>query len=245
MKPWPGERAETNRWMFGDRKNPWGSVSGKKYVRRGPMSTVLGCPPKRGVTDPPDSTLLLLTAPVKASLIPASRRLSTEFSEGFGSLPRRVAPHGEACYTFSSPPIPFEPSLPPGEALAMVAIKVKTILVAEDSADTRTVLSRVLTSLGYRVVEAADGEAAVEAARKVCPDLVLMDLNMPVMDGLAATERIRQLKDECGNIPVIAVTAFDYHGIREAALEVGCVAYLLKPLALDELESVIAGLLAD
>lgn len=127
----------------------------------------------------------------------------------------------------------------------MVAIKPKTVLVAEDSADTRAVLSRVLTSFGYHVVEAADGEAAVEAARRVCPDLVLMDLNMPVMDGLAATERIRQLRDECGNIPIVAVTAFDTYGMREAALEAGCDAYLLKPLALDELESVVTGLLVE
>ena len=127
----------------------------------------------------------------------------------------------------------------------MVAIKPKSVLVAEDSADTRAVLSRVLTSFGYHVVEAADGEAAVEAARRVCPDLVLMDLNMPVMDGLAATERIRQLRDECGNIPIVAVTAFDTYGMREAALEAGCDAYLLKPLALDELESVVTGLLVE
>lgn len=76
-----------------------------------------------------------------------------------------------------------------------------------------------------------------------CPDLVVVDLNMPVMDGLAATERNRGLKDRCGNVPVVAVTAFDTYGMREAATEVGCNAYLLKPLDLDELESVIAGLL--
>jgi CheY-like chemotaxis protein len=93
------------------------------------------------------------------------------------------------------------------------------------------------------VVEAADGSEAVEAALSVYPDLVVMDLNMPIMDGLAATERIRELKDRCGNIPVVAVTAFDTYGMREAALEAGCNAYLLKPLVLDELETVIAGLL--
>ena len=122
----------------------------------------------------------------------------------------------------------------------MIAVQTKTVLLAEDSADTRVVLSRALASFGYLVIEAADGEAAVEAARRLCPDLVLMDLNMPVMDGLAATERIRRLRDECGDIPVVAFTAFDTYGMREAALEAGCDAYLLKPLDLDELESVIA-----
>jgi CheY-like chemotaxis protein len=117
--------------------------------------------------------------------------------------------------------------------------------VAEDSADTRAVLCRVLASYGYRVVEAADGREAVEAAVRECPDLVVMDLNMPVMDGLAATERIRELRDKCGDVPIVAVTAFDTYGMREAALEAGCTAYLLKPLVLDELESVVAGLLVD
>jgi CheY-like chemotaxis protein len=118
-----------------------------------------------------------------------------------------------------------------------------TILVAEDSADTRALLIRALSAHGYRVVEAADGREAVELAVSECPDLVVMDLNMPIMDGFAATERIRELKDRCGEIPVVAVTAFDTYGMRDAAQEVGCNAYLLKPLALDELESVIAGLL--
>jgi len=125
-----------------------------------------------------------------------------------------------------------------------IALGQKTVLVAEDSADTRAVLRRVLASYGYRVVEAADGGEAVELAMRECPDLVLMDLNMPVMDGLAATERIRELKDRCGDVPIVAVTAFDTYGMREAALEAGCDAYLLKPLALDELESVVAALLA-
>ena len=125
------------------------------------------------------------------------------------------------------------------------ALGQKTVLVAEDSADTRAVLRQVLASYGYRVVEAADGGEAVETAVRVCPDLVVMDLNMPVLDGLAATERIRELRDRCGDVPIVAVTAFDTYGMREAAFEAGCNAYLLKPLALDELESVVAGLLVD
>jgi CheY-like chemotaxis protein len=119
-----------------------------------------------------------------------------------------------------------------------------TVLVAEDSADTRAVLRHALASYGYRVMEAADGREAVEAAQSECPDLVVMDLNMPVMDGLAATERIRELRDRCGDVPIVAATAFDTYGMREAAMEAGCDAYLLKPLDLDELESVIARLLS-
>jgi CheY-like chemotaxis protein len=64
------------------------------------------------------------------------------------------------------------------------------------------------------------------------------------MDGLAATERIRELKEKCGDVAIVTVTAFDTYGMREAAVEAGCDAYLLKPLALDELEAVVAGLLS-
>lgn len=120
-----------------------------------------------------------------------------------------------------------------------------TVLVADDSSDTRAVLCRTLSRRGYRVVEAADGREAVEVAQRECPALIVMDLNMPVMDGLAATERIRELRERCGDVAIVAVTAFDTYGMREAALEAGCNAYLLKPLVLDELESVVAGLLAD
>jgi len=118
-----------------------------------------------------------------------------------------------------------------------------TILIAEDSADTRAVLRHALASYGYQVIEAGNGREAVEAALSECPDLVLMDLNMPVLDGLAATERIRELRERCGKVPIVAATAYDTYGMREAAFEAGCNAYLLKPLDLDELEAVIAGLL--
>jgi CheY-like chemotaxis protein len=101
------------------------------------------------------------------------------------------------------------------------ALAQKTILVAEDSADTRAVLCRTLAYQGYRVVEAGDGGEAVEVAVRECPDLVVIDLNMPVMDGLAATEKIREMKERCGDMPVVVVTAFDTYGMREAASETG------------------------
>lgn len=129
--------------------------------------------------------------------------------------------------------------MPKTGPLAMPA----TILIAEDSADTRAVLGRALASYGYRVVEAEDGREAVELAQSECPDLIVMDLNMPVMDGLAATERIRELRERCGDVPIVAATAFDTYGMREAALEAGCTAYLLKPLDLDEFETLVARLL--
>ncbi|MCA1636011.1 MAG: response regulator [Acidobacteria bacterium] len=121
----------------------------------------------------------------------------------------------------------------------------KTILIVDDSADTREILRRTLAAEGYYVIEAADGREAVETAERECPDLILMDLNMPVLDGLAAIARIRELTERCGDVPIVAVTAFDTYGMKEAALEVGCDAYLLKPIAVDEIRGVIDGLLFD
>ena len=119
-----------------------------------------------------------------------------------------------------------------------------TVLVADDFEDTRALLRRMLESHNCRVVEAADGLEAVEMARRACPNLILMDLNMPMLDGLAAAEQIRSCQEGCRGVPILAITAFDTYGMREAALEAGCDAYLLKPLALDELEAVVARLLA-
>src|SRR5947209_7469700 len=113
------------------------------------------------------------------------------------------------------------------------------ILVVDDSDDTRLVLRRLLEARDYRVVEAADGREAVEAARRECPDLILMDLNMPLMDGLEATRRIRECKELCQSVPVLAFTAFDTYGMEQAALEAGCSGYLRKPLDPGEVERIL------
>ena len=118
-----------------------------------------------------------------------------------------------------------------------------TVLVVDDHDDSRTMFRRLVESLGFAVAEALDGEAAVEAARVVCPDLVLLDLNMPRMDGLEAAERIRALKKECQGVVISAVTAYDTYGIKEAALEAGCDAYMTKPVEMDELEREISRLM--
>src|SRR5687767_6696898 len=91
------------------------------------------------------------------------------------------------------------------------------ILVVDDHGDTRIFLRRLLENHGYRVAEAADGRQAVEAARHECPDLILMDLNLPGVDGVEATRLIRELKDMC-HVPVIAVTAHDSEEYRRSAI---------------------------
>ena len=102
------------------------------------------------------------------------------------------------------------------------------ILVVDDHGDTRLFLRKLLGHYGYRVAEAADGRQAVEAARRECPDLILMDLNLPGVDGVEATRLIRELKGLC-HVPVVAVTAHDTEEYRRSAILAGCNDYVPKP----------------
>lgn len=115
----------------------------------------------------------------------------------------------------------------------------KSVLVVEDSDETRMMLTRMLHGEGYKPVEARNGVEALEKVDEVSPDLIIMDLNMPHLDGLTTTERIRQFRAKQAQIPIVAITAFDTFGMKEAALEAGCNEYLLKPLDLDQLGSLL------
>ena len=117
------------------------------------------------------------------------------------------------------------------------------VLVVDDFDDSRYIFRRLMESKGCEVVEAADGEDAVEVARRECPGLILMDLNMPVLDGLAAAHRIRRLKEECSDAVIIAITAFDTYGMRDAAIEAGCDEYFTKPLEIEDLYATLRKLL--
>jgi CheY-like chemotaxis protein len=114
-----------------------------------------------------------------------------------------------------------------------------TILLVEDSDDGRQVLRLTLESWGYRVMEARDGREAVEAARGRCPDIILMDLNMPRMDGLSAAKLIRDCREPCRDVPIVAITAFDVYGMRDAALEAGCDDYITKPINYEVLDETV------
>ncbi len=106
-----------------------------------------------------------------------------------------------------------------------------TLLVAEDIPDHREVLTTLLHRSGYRVVEAATGPQALAVARSEHPDLILMDLSLPEIDGWEATRRLKADPDLAG-IPVIAVSAHALPEDAEAAAAAGCVEYITKPIAL-------------
>jgi CheY-like chemotaxis protein len=118
----------------------------------------------------------------------------------------------------------------------------QTVLLVEDTEDNRFMMRRLLEMTGYRVVEAMNGEEAVKLAKTESPNLILMDLSLPVIDGLAATRLIRKLP-EFKSTPIIAVSAHDTTDFQSEAIEAGCNTYVTKPIDFNELEELIAKLL--
>jgi len=104
----------------------------------------------------------------------------------------------------------------------------KTVLLVEDNEDNRIVYSTILQHFGYRVMEALNGEEGIAKARAERPDLILMDISIPVIDGWEATQVLKRDPDTKA-IPIIALTAHALSSDREKAMEVGCDSYLAKP----------------
>ncbi len=106
----------------------------------------------------------------------------------------------------------------------------KRILVIEDTEDNRQILRDLLTAAGFELIEAVDGAAGVAMAREHCPDLILMDIQLPVIDGYEATRRIKADPALAG-IPVIAVTSYALSGDEEKTRAAGCDGYIAKPFS--------------
>ncbi|HEX3143057.1 MAG TPA: response regulator [Pyrinomonadaceae bacterium] len=114
----------------------------------------------------------------------------------------------------------------------------KLFLVVEDFEDSRFMMRRLLEMAGYDVLEASDGEQAVTMAVESRPVLILMDLSLPKLDGLAATRQIRQKKG-LKRVPIVAVSAHDSPESRTEALEAGCDEYVTKPIDFDNLHAIL------
>ena len=110
----------------------------------------------------------------------------------------------------------------------------KRILIVEDQEDNRTIMRDVLSTVGYDLIEALNGEDAVRLAQSEQPDLVLMDIQMPVLDGYEATRRIKAIA-ELRSIPIIAVTSYALSGDEAKARAAGCDGYIAKPFSPREL----------
>ena len=118
------------------------------------------------------------------------------------------------------------------------------ILVIEDNEDNRQIIRDLLDSLGYELIEAVDGEQGVAMAQSHRPDLILMDIQLPEMDGYEATRRIRAVP-ELKAVPVIAVTSYALSGDEAKARDAGCDGYVAKPFSPRELLAKIREFLAD
>lgn len=185
---------------------------------------------------------------------PEHARFCVNCGEPFAQPPVKAT----VALSASEPPPPskvqlIEPSISITPETTPLAIEHNTrqftpgdflVMVVDDMVDNLVVISLHLQQEGYRVVTAADGEEAIRVAALSQPDLILMDISMPGLDGLGAT---RQLREHPGlsSIPVIAVTAFGTDGFRRAAYDAGLDGYLTKPLDFKRLDDLVRSLLPE
>ena len=120
----------------------------------------------------------------------------------------------------------------------------RAVLLVEDNLHNRRIFSGILTHFGFEVREATDGEEALEMVQADPPDLILMDLSLPVMDGWEATRRIKAIP-KLQHIPILALTAHAMAGDRERALEAGCDGYLSKPISPKAVATEVERVLAE
>lgn len=114
----------------------------------------------------------------------------------------------------------------------------KKILIVEDYDDTRNFMKFLLETNGYQVIEARDGIEALDRYKEQHPDIVLMDISLPIVDGLTATKAIRELEEGSSKLPIIAITAFGKFYYKQA-IEAGCNELIDKPVDFETIESVL------
>jgi CheY-like chemotaxis protein len=120
---------------------------------------------------------------------------------------------------------------------------IAPVLIVDDNNDNLVLISLTLQDFGYRIITAKDGEEAIQVAALTRPQLILMDIAMPRMDGLDATRRLRQ-DVNFQEVPVVALTAFNTDGFRRAAAEAGFDGYLTKPIDFERLRRLMNALLS-
>jgi CheY-like chemotaxis protein len=153
-----------------------------------------------------------------------------------------------SCFWFEIPtgavagnPAPVQPAQVPAATLSSSNRKLN-VLVAEDNAINQQVVRAMLVRAGHTVKIVADGEEAVAAVKQDHFDIVLMDIQMPVLDGLGATRQIRAMEPPKGRIPIVALTADAMTGAREHYIKAGMDGYLAKPMRFRELMEIVQAL---
>ena len=139
----------------------------------------------------------------------------------------------------SSPPVPMQPPSPPEPLALEPGPRPLRILVAEDAPAAQIVLQRMVEAMGHQARGCDNGALAVEAVQNGDVDLVLMDVHMPVMDGLEAAKAIRALAGPLGSVPIVGLTADGLPETRARALSAGMDAFLSKPVNREALEEVL------
>ena len=118
----------------------------------------------------------------------------------------------------------------------------KKILIVEDNPQNMRLIEMALSAESYTLLEATNGEEALEVVKKERPDLIIMDIQLPKMSGLEVTRKLREIP-EFSRTPIIAITAYAMKGDKEKALDAGCNAYLSKPISARDLPNLIAKML--
>jgi two-component system cell cycle response regulator DivK len=118
------------------------------------------------------------------------------------------------------------------------------VLYVEDSIDNLVLVRRILRAAGFELIEATSAREGIDVAEQQIPDLILMDVNMPEMDGLTATAHLRQ-NPALSHVPIIALTANLMRNVLDEALEAGCDGYIAKPITVDDLPKQIMSYLEN
>lgn len=125
------------------------------------------------------------------------------------------------------------------DSLFNATIQDATILYVEDNADNRMLVRRILMAEGFNVIEAPNAGQALAVLQTRTPDLILMDINMPDMDGYTLTSKLKEIP-ALKNVPIIAMTANALKGDKERSLDAGCDGYIQKPIDVDALPKQVA-----
>src|SRR2546423_12374841 len=152
-----------------------------------------------------------------------SRSLGYRPNNSVSSLPETTPKHFPGDYTWSS---------------AVISTNKPRVLVVEDNDESLFMLKTVLTRKGYRVVEAWDGKQAIEVAEGEEPDLILLDLQLPRLNGLGVIHRLRQ-NAKLVNVPIVIITGQDPEKYRSNAIAEGCDDFLIKPIDFDRLDALL------
>jgi CheY-like chemotaxis protein len=191
---------------------------------------------KQSLTNRPQPFILMLSSLDKGMCLEDAERAGIDL---FLSKPVKLHELNNILQSIFGSARDGMPDMPAQPEIHKVATSSASILVAEDDPVNMLLITEVLTKMGFIVLKATDGKQALDLLNSHQPAMILMDVNMPEMDGLEATQIIRTLPRPQGNIPIVALTAGAMKEDKERCLQVGMNSVITKPFRLEELEEVL------